>query len=85
MEIFFINLLRCQCDDWVKMGGFAGGQGLFYNQEELGGRAILVRFLFSRMTAASFRIEQSFSDDGGTSWEVNWISDFTKLPDQAGK
>jgi hypothetical protein len=67
------------------VGGFAGGQGLFYNQEELGGRAILVRFIFSRMTAASFRIEQSFSDDGGTSWEVNWISDFTKLPDQAGK
>jgi hypothetical protein len=67
------------------VGGFADGQGLFYNQEELGGRAILVRFLFSRMTAASFRIEQSFSDDGGTSWEVNWISDFTKLPDQAGK
>ena len=67
------------------VGGFAGGQGLFYNQEELGGRAILVRFLFSRMTATSFRIEQSFSDDGGTSWEVNWISDFTKLPDQTGK
>jgi hypothetical protein len=62
------------------VGGFAGGRGLFYNQEELDGRAILVRFIFSNFTATSFRIEQAFSDDGGRSWEVNWISEFTRLP-----
>jgi hypothetical protein len=64
------------------VGGFANGRGLFYNQEELNGRAILVRFIFSNMTATSFRIEQAFSDDGGRSWETNWISEFTKLPNK---
>ena len=62
------------------VGSFSGGRGLFYNQEELDGRAILVRVVFSNFTPTSFRIEQAFSDDGGRSWEVNWISDFTKLP-----
>ncbi|MEG3148427.1 hypothetical protein U1769_00920 [Sphingomonas sp. ZT3P38] len=64
------------------VGSFANGRGLFYNQEALNGRAILVRFIFSNMAATSFRIEQAFSDDGGRNWEVNWISDFTRLPDQ---
>jgi hypothetical protein len=62
------------------VGGFANGQGLFYDQEDLNGRAILVRFVFSGFTPTSFRIEQAFSDDGGKSWEVNWISEFTKAP-----
>lgn len=61
------------------VGGFAGGRGLFYNQEMLGNRAILVRFDFSAFTARSFRIEQAFSADGGISWETNWISDFRKV------
>jgi len=63
------------------VGGFAGGRGEFYNQEMLGNRAILVRFIFSGISAGtrSFRIEQAFSADGGKSWETNWISDFTKV------
>ena len=61
------------------IGGFANGEGRFYNQESLGGRAILVRFIFSRFTPRSFRIEQAFSADGGDSWETNWISDFAKV------
>ena len=53
----------------------------FYNQEMLGNRAILVRFIFSGISAGTrtFRIEQAFSADGGKSWETNWISDFTKV------
>ena len=61
------------------VGGFANGRGLFYNQEMLGNRAILVRFIFSGISTRSFRIEQAFSADGGKSWETNWISDFTKV------
>lgn len=62
------------------IGGFEGGEGRFYNQEMLGNRAIMVRFIFSRITPRSFRIEQAFSAGGGKSWETNWISDFTKEP-----
>lgn len=60
------------------VGGFANGRGLFHDQETLDGRAILVRFVFSRMTAKAFRIEQAFSADGGATWETNWISDFSR-------
>lgn len=60
------------------IGGFENGRGEFYNQEMLDGRAIFVRFIFSSVTRNSFRIEQAFSDDGGKSWEVNWIADFTR-------
>ena len=63
------------------VGGFEGGRGLFYNQEMLGNRAIMVRFIFSAFTPRSFRIEQAFSADGGKSWETNWISDFRKTAD----
>jgi hypothetical protein len=65
------------------VGGFRNGRGEFYNQEQFEGRAILVRFIFSDITAKSFRIEQAFSDDGGASWETNWITTFTKDADQS--
>jgi hypothetical protein len=60
------------------VGGFANGRGEFYDQEAFNGRAIYVRFIFSGMTAKSFKIEQAFSDDGGKTWETNWISTFTR-------
>ena len=60
------------------VGGFTDGRGEFYNQEEFDGRMIFVRFVFSDFTKTSFRIEQAFSDDGGRTWEPNWIATFTK-------
>lgn len=61
------------------VGGFRDGRGEFYNQETFNGRAIFVRFVFSDITARTFRLEQAFSDDGGKTWEPNWISTFTKV------
>jgi hypothetical protein len=55
-------------------GEFKDGRGIFYGQDTLGGRAILVRFIISDVTANSARFEQAFSDDGGITWEVNWIA-----------
>ena len=55
-------------------GGFRNGRGEFYNEDELDGRAILVRFVISDITADSVRFEQAFSADGGQTWEVNWIA-----------
>ena len=56
------------------MGRFTDGRGEFLSEEEFDGRPILVRFVISDITATSCRFEQSFSDDGGHSWEVNWIA-----------
>jgi hypothetical protein len=60
------------------VGGFREGRGEFYNQEDFRGRAVFVRFVFSDITPKSFRFEQSFSQDGGKSWEPNWIATFTR-------
>lgn len=61
------------------IGEFKNGRGEFYNQEMLNGRAILVRFVISDITPTSCRFEQSFSDDGGKTWEVNWIAVDTRV------
>lgn len=56
------------------VGRFTGGRGEFLSEEEFDGRPILVRFVISGITPISCRFEQSFSDDDGASWEVNWIA-----------
>jgi hypothetical protein len=63
------------------IGGFKNGRGEFYSQETLDGRAILVRFVISDITPASCHFEQAFSDDGGKTWEVNWIATDTRMPE----
>lgn len=60
------------------IGEFANGRGEFYDQETLNGRAIFVRFVISNITKNSAHFEQAFSDDGGKTWEVNWIADDTR-------
>lgn len=62
------------------IGEFQGGSGRFYGQDSLNGRAILVRFIISEVTADSCRFEQAFSSDGGQSWEINWIATDTRRP-----
>ena len=64
------------------IGEFKDGRGEFYSQETLNGRAILVRFVISQTTSDSCRFEQAFSDDGGKTWEVNWIAVDTRVKDE---
>jgi hypothetical protein len=61
------------------IGEFENGRGTFFNQEVLNGRATLVRFVISDIAPTSCRFEQSFSDDGGKTWEVNWIAVDTRV------
>jgi hypothetical protein len=61
------------------IGEFKNGRGEFYDQETLHGRAILVRFVVSDITADSCHFEQAFSDDCGQTWEVNWIANDTRV------
>ena len=61
------------------IGEFKNGRGEFYDQESLNGRALLVRFVVSPITPDSCRFEQAFSDDGGKTWEVNWIATDTRV------
>jgi hypothetical protein len=56
------------------VGEFKNGRGEFFDQEEINGKMILVRNVWSNITPTSCRFEQLFSDDGGKTWEVNWIA-----------
>src|SRR5215475_11687410 len=67
------------------IGEFRNGRGEFYSQETLNGKAIYVRFVISDITPDSCRFEQAFSDDGGKTWEVNWIAMDTRVRDESNK
>ena len=59
-------------------GAFVDGVGRFHADDEHDGKPIRVRFEWSRITTASATWEQSFSADGGRSWEANWRMDFKR-------
>ena len=61
------------------LGRFTDGAGTFFGDDRFEGRPVRVRFLWSRVTPTSARWEQAFSADGGTSWETNWIMDFSRI------
>jgi hypothetical protein len=61
------------------IGEFQNGRGEFYDQETLNGHAIFVRFVISDITPDSCHFEQAFSDDGGKTWETNWIATDTRV------
>jgi len=63
------------------IGEFKNGRGEFYDQETLNGRAIFVRFVTSCSDRDTCHFEQAFSDDGGKTWEVNWIATDTRVKD----
>ena len=64
------------------IGSFHDGVGEFYDQEFWKGRSVCVRFLWSQITPNSAHFEQSYSVDGGKTWEVNWITDQTRTGDE---
>jgi hypothetical protein len=61
------------------VGEFSNGRGEFYDQEAYNGRTIWVRFMITPLTPGSYRSEQAFSEDGGKTWETNWINEYTRL------
>jgi hypothetical protein len=67
------------------VGEFNNGRGEFYDWEEFNGRMILVRNVWRDISASSCTFEQAFSEDGGKTWEVNWLAVDTRIPDRNSK
>ncbi len=65
--------------DVPMIGKFKDGIGEFYSQEVFEGRHIYNRFIWSKITAKSCPWEQAFSEDGGKTWETNWIMEFERI------
>jgi hypothetical protein len=59
-------------------GAFVNQVGQFFGDDEHAGKSVRVRFRWSNISTKSARWEQAFSEDGGETWEVNWIMTFTR-------
>ncbi|MGC2405005.1 MAG: hypothetical protein WA431_01175 [Candidatus Cybelea sp.] len=59
-------------------GRFEDGRGVFYDQETFNGRTIFDRQTFFNITPTSYAFEQAFSDDGGRTWEPNFVAHLTR-------
>jgi hypothetical protein len=65
--------------DVPQIGRFVNGRGEFYAQDTIEGKTLWVRFIWSQTDSKSPHFEQSYSEDGGKTWEVNWITDQTRV------
>lgn len=61
------------------IGGFKDGHGELYDQELYNGRAILVRAAWFDIKPDSHHFQQSFSVDGGKTWEPNFEATLTRI------
>jgi hypothetical protein len=77
-SIYLVNAAKGTLDIPPMIGQFTNGCGEFYDQESFKGRAIFVRYVWLSNPPDSARMEQSFSTDGGKTWEVNWICELTR-------
>ena len=67
--------------DPPQIGEFKNGRGEFIAQDTINSKTILIRFEWTKLDTDSPHFEQAFSDDGGKTWEVNWITDQRRIPD----
>jgi hypothetical protein len=77
-SIWWLDGRRPSVLDVPVVGRFEDGVGRFEARDTFDGRAIRVRFLWTRLDTASPRWEQAFSADDGRTWETNWEMDFTR-------
>jgi hypothetical protein len=77
-SIYLVDLDKGTLEIPPVVGGFNGNRGEFYNQQLWKGRAVLVRYLWLNISPKSARMEQSFSPDGGKTWETNWICELVR-------
>ena len=61
------------------VGHFTNGKGEFYDHEEIDGRPVLVRFVWTVQSPKECHWEQAFSTDDGKTWETNWTIDSTRM------
>ena len=73
--IYWANSKNGSIDPAPQVGQFKNGHGEFYGQDTYNGKPIYVRYLWTRTDTDTPHFEQSYSEDGGKTWEVNWVTD----------
>jgi hypothetical protein len=84
-NIYWADSKNGVMDTSAQIGQFKNGRGEFYGQDMLDGRLIYVRFVWTKTDSDSPHFEQSYSDDGGKTWEVNWRTDQTRVSEESVK
>ena len=77
LAIYWINSRNGQLFPPV-FGGFAGERGEFFGDDEDAGRAVKVRFVWTRLGPDAAHWEQAFSLDTGA-WETNWVMEMRRV------
>lgn len=92
LEALTLFLYNPQAHQWSKVfadssdgelgqamvGEFKGGRGEFFDQESYRGRTVLMRAVWSDITANSQHFEESFSADGGKTWKPCFVAAVTR-------
>jgi hypothetical protein len=63
------------------IGSFRNGRGELFSQDTFDGRYILVRGVWSDITPDAHHYEESYSNDGGATWEPVFSASLTRLKD----
>jgi predicted methyltransferase len=63
----------------INTGEFKDGRGVLIGQDTVNDKTILVRAVWSDIKADSHQYEESYSDDGGTTWVRSFIANLTRL------
>ncbi|HKU24004.1 MAG TPA: hypothetical protein VJQ54_00965 [Candidatus Sulfotelmatobacter sp.] len=84
-SIYWSNSKNGAMDPSPQVGHFKNGHGEFYGTDIVNGKLIYVRFVWTNTNTNTPHFEQSYSDDGGKTWEVNWITDQTRIGDSLDK
>ena len=61
------------------VGAFSNSRGEFFGADTLDGKPVFVRFVITCPAPDVCHFEQAFSNDGGNTWEANWIATDTRV------
>jgi len=66
------------------VGEFRNGRGEFFVQDTLNGKSLLNRYVWSQIASGSPHFEESWSSDGGRTWEPVRIVDLARVSGDTG-
>lgn len=75
--IYWVNSRTGQLQPPVR-GRWENGVAWLVGEDTHEGRPILASYRWSDVTEQTARWEQGFSVDGGVTWELNWVMEFTR-------
>lgn len=64
------------------VGAVVDGVATLFGEERFEGRIVGLRYVYRNLSPQNASWEQAYSDDGGKSWEINWVMNFTRIQSQ---